>query len=414
MENNYVKINVKSQYHYFGDNLLVRNGMFDYMQLNPLQEMVVLLADGLHTKAEIYHTVLHNFKIEDTVKNQMLYQTVLSHLEEREIISFCEDRSESKIEISGEKGQRYPDWVMVEATNNCNFRCPHCYKNAGMDGRELSLDKFENIVHEMKRNVSNMIITGGEPCCNSNIVNFLALAERHFNTYLLTNGYLLQDIPMDVIFPLRGVQISLYGYDAGSCYRFTGIKDSYERVCRSIRRLTQNHVEVSLTTIITLDNIVRLEEYVRSAIKLGVSSLMFGISAPLGRLQTNNEQFLFDAETHKRIRQKVLALREKYKDEISIIKMGDVTSFTPKLGDAFHCQAGKTTIVITEEGEVVPCHMATRRFFQGYSFETYMQDVKNGITRDYTEYIRQFRRYMEDQGAKAQDLYCTGFCNVPD
>ncbi len=62
---------------------------------------------------------------------------------------------------------------------------------------------------------------------------------------------------------------------------------------------------------------------------------MFGISAPLGRLQTNNEQFLFDAETHKRIRQKVLALREKYKDEISIIKMGDVTSFTPELGVFF-------------------------------------------------------------------------------
>lgn len=240
MVKNYVKNNVKSQYHYFGDNLLVRNGMFDYMQLNPLQEMVVLLADGSHTKDEIYHTVLHNFKIEDTEKNRMLYQTMLSHLEEREIISFCEGRSESKVEISGKKGQRYPDRVMVEATN------------------------------------------------------------------------------------------------------------------------------------------------------------------------------IFDSETHKRIRQKVLSLRETYKDEISIIKMGDVTSFMPKLGDAFHCQAGKTTIVITEEGEVVPCHMATRRFFQGYSFESYMQDVKNGITRDYTEHIRQFRQFMEDQGAKAQDLYCTGFCNVPD
>lgn len=303
---------------------------------------------------------------------------------------------------------------MIEATSRCNFRCPHCYKNAGVIGKELSLNKFESIVYEMKQNASNMIITGGEPCCNSNIVHFLTLAEQYFNTYLLTNGYNLQDIPLEAILPLKGVQISLYGFDDDSCYQFTGIKDSYKKVCHSICRLTQNHVEVSLTTIVTRKNIEQLENYVKEAIRIGASSLMFGISAPLGRLHSNDEQFLFDAETHKRIREKVLELREIYKNEIEIIKMGDVTSFTPKLGDTFHCQAGKTTIVITEEGEVVPCHMVTRSIFQGYSFESYLQEIKKGVTRDYTEQISQFRQHMEEQGAKAQDLYCTGFCHIPD
>lgn len=414
MNQSYIKTNVDSKYHYSGEYLLVRKGMFDYLQLNPLQEMIVLMADGSRTKDEVYHTVLHNFDIEDIEKNQRLFDTVLGHLAEKQIISFCENKSEDKIEISGEKGKQYPDWIMVEATDKCNFRCPHCYKNAGIAGRELSLMKFENIVYEMKQKASNMIITGGEPCCNSNIVHFLTLAEQHFHTYLLTNGYLLQNIPMDIISRLKGVQISLYGYDEDSCYEFTGTRDSFNKVCHSVRRLTQNHIEVSLTTIITCDNMDILENYVKVAIMLGASSLMFGISAPLGRLKPNNKHFLFDAETHKRMRERVLGLREKYKDEIAIIRMGDITSFTPKLGDTFHCQAGKTTIVITEEGEVVPCHMVTRSIFQGYSFESYMNDIKQGETRDYTEQVKQFKQFMEKQGAKAQDLYCTGFCNVPD
>ena len=142
--------------------------------------------------------------------------------------------------------------------------------------------------------------------------------------------------------------------------------------------------------------------------------MMFGISAPLGRLQPNNKQFIFDSEIHKLIREKVLELREKYKNKIDIVRMGDITSFTPILGEDFQCQAGKLTIVITEEGEVVPCHMATRSIFQGYSFDSYLQDVEEGKTKDYTEQVRQFRQYMEERGAKTQDLYCTGFCDIPN
>lgn len=107
MEKKYIKNNIKSQYHYFGQNLLVRNGVFDYVQLNPLQEMVVLMADGSHTKEQVYHTVLHNFEIEDTEKNRKLFHIALNHLSEAEIVSFCENKSENKIEISGEKGKQY-------------------------------------------------------------------------------------------------------------------------------------------------------------------------------------------------------------------------------------------------------------------------------------------------------------------
>lgn len=414
MDKSYVKNNPKSQYHYFGERLLVRNGMFDYVQLNPLQEMLVLLADGSHTKEELYQIILKNFRIEDTEKNKELYGTLLGHLVEKEIIIFHENKAESKLKISGERGKPYPDWIMIEATNKCNFRCPHCYKNANIGGKELSVNKFERIVNAMKQKATNMIITGGEPCCNSGIEQFLTLAGQNFNTYLLTNGYYLSDIRMDVIASLKGVQISLYGYDENGYYRFTGVKDAYGKVFHTLSKLADNHVDVSLTTIVTRDNLGELEYYVKKAIEMGAATMMFGISAPLGRLQPNNKQFIFDSEIHKMIREKVLELREKYKNKIDIVRMGDITSFTPVLGEDFQCQAGKLTIVITEEGEVVPCHMATRSIFQGYSFDSYLQDVEEGKTKDYTEQVRQFRQYMEERGAKTQDLYCTGFCDIPN
>lgn len=412
MDKNYVKNNPQSQYHYFGERLLVRNGMFDYVQLNPLQEMLVLLADGSHTKEELYQIVLKNFRIEDTEKNRELYRTLLDHLVEKEIIVFHENKTESKLKISGERGKPYPDWIMIEATNKCNFRCPHCYKNANIGGKELSVNKFERIVNAMKQKATNMIITGGEPCCNSGIEQFLTLAGQNFNTYLLTNGYYLSDIPMDVIALLKGVQISLYGYDEDGYHRFTGVKDAYGKVFYCLSKLADNHVDVSLTTIVTRDNLDELEYYVKKAIEVGAATMMFGISAPLGRLQPNNKQFIFDSEIHKVIREKVLELREKYKNKIDIVRMGDITSFTPILGESFQCQAGKLTIVITEEGEVVPCHMATRSIFQGYAFDSYLRDIEEGKTKDYTEQVRQFRQYMEERGAKTQDLYCTGFCNI--
>ncbi len=413
MRDKYIKKNAKSRYHYLGENLLVRNRMFDYMSLNPLQEMLLLLADGSRTYEDIYHIILQKFEIEDTEKNSNLYDTLLAYLKQHELIDYQEVQSCSPIEISGEKGKYYPDWILVEATSNCNFFCPHCYKEANIHGMHLTDKNFKKIVAEMKGKASNMLITGGEPCCNPWINDILVLAEQNFEAYLLTNGYYLKKVPIEILTQLKGIQITLYGYDEESYYKFTGIKDAFSKVYDSICRLTGNTVKVALTTIVTRDNVEVLEKYVTVAMEVGAKSLMFGLSAPLGRLQPHDERFVFDSGTLKTIRENVLILREKYKGKIEIVKMGDLTSFTPSDSSTFNCQAGKLNIVITENNEVVPCHMVTRKMFEGYSFDEYISDMKAGKIRDYTAQVKKFRQYMESRGTKAQDMYCTGFCNIP-
>ncbi|MBD3348960.1 MAG: anaerobic ribonucleoside-triphosphate reductase activating protein [Candidatus Eisenbacteria bacterium] len=89
------------------------------------------------------------------------------------------------------------DWDGMVATtiylSGCNFRCPYCH-NAGL---VLSPDQFESIpvdeileyVTEHSDFLDGAVVTGGEPCIRSSVLDLLSeLKEAGLSTKLDTNG----------------------------------------------------------------------------------------------------------------------------------------------------------------------------------------------------------------------------------
>ena len=113
----------------------------------------------------------------------------------------------------------YPDKIStVVFTGGCNFRCPYCYNS----GLVLSPEKKKNIseyevLEYLKDNkyYQAVIVSGGEPCLQTGLLNFLKKAKKlELLTGLETNGSfpeiirklldlkLLDYIAMDIKAPL--------------------------------------------------------------------------------------------------------------------------------------------------------------------------------------------------------------------
>ena len=81
-----------------------------------------------------------------------------------------------------------------------------------MDGDYLDIDKMRRIVSEFAGFTPNIVLTGGEALMHPHIEDILKMTVKHFETSLMTNGYLLDRIDIELLDRLKRLQVSMYGY----------------------------------------------------------------------------------------------------------------------------------------------------------------------------------------------------------
>ena len=74
--------------------------------------------------------------------------------------------------------------------DGCNFSCPYCINSKLVTGDGLNKTPFQEVVNKYKSiGESKMLISGGEPCANKDLVDYIvALRENGFLVRLSTNG----------------------------------------------------------------------------------------------------------------------------------------------------------------------------------------------------------------------------------
>ena len=86
----------------------------------------------------------------------------------------------------------YPGHISaVVFTMGCNFRCPYCHNPELVDetATELTEDSFFSFLHNRKRQLEAVTITGGEPTLHQDLVSFISqIKEMGFKVKLDTNG----------------------------------------------------------------------------------------------------------------------------------------------------------------------------------------------------------------------------------
>ena len=236
----------------------------------------------------------------------------------------------------------------IEATTNCNLRCPECPSGLRQFTRPtgtLELANFRKYVDQIEKHlVYLMIYFQGEPYMNKYFLEFVKYAKsKNLYTSTSTNGHFLDDetARQTVISGLDRMIISLDGTDqeSYSSYRIGG---DFEKVISGIKNMVawKKKLKAKRPYIILQFLVLKTNEH--QITKIQELSKDLGVD----ELQLKSAQF-YDYNNKNRL----MPANTTY---VRYIKNADGTySLKKKIKNS--CLRMWQSLVITWDGKVIPC-----------------------------------------------------------
>lgn len=157
----------------------------------------------------------------------------------------------------------------------CNFRCPFCQNGSLVLHPEnepvISNDEIFSFLKKRRNMLEGVVVTGGEPTINSNLIPFLGLIkELGYSVKLDTNGYLPAVLKKavesgNVDYVAMDIKTSLDEYDL-----LTGVRTDISRIKESIDFLLEGNVDYEFRTTVVKElhkreNFEKIGETIRGA-----------------------------------------------------------------------------------------------------------------------------------------------------
>lgn len=163
-------------------------------------------------------------------------------------------------------------YVEIDVTDACNMACKHCYKSKKKKNEYLSPDliiDFLNMLGE-KQEISNIVISGGEPLLYPEITYLLRYLNGKYNIRLNSNGVLIHE-HIDLFRSLEKfkLQISLDGYDRKSYFEMRQL-DVFQRVLSNAMLCKNNGINVDFRTTLGRDNINDYHKFIEISNSCGI------------------------------------------------------------------------------------------------------------------------------------------------
>ncbi len=254
-------------------------------------------------------------------------------------------------------------FAVLELTNRCNLRCPHCASNSGPPRKnELTTQEWLTVIDDMAAlGGQEITLIGGEVFLHP---DWLSIA-RHVSDVgmelaIVTNGLLVSDAVFEQLLtvPLARLGVSLDGSTPDMYRRVRGV-DGFDRVWGLLQRFRDHgHAPVSAITTVSRVNygdVERLAELMRPS----------GIDWQVQIASSVSDRFddsLFITPTEflalcRRLGEMMLALG----DDNFIAPMDDFGYFpldplhAPLHEDWSGCQAGLQVIGVRANGDLLGC-----------------------------------------------------------
>ncbi len=186
----------------------------------------------------------------------------LMHQVERR--GFYRQREEAVPDVEGFRLES----VHLGITRRCNYRCIHCYVDAGLPlAGEMKQAGWKNLLSDVATIVadpSSLIVTvsGGEPLLRADCLGIAAhCRDLGFRSMLLTNASAVRTVAQaQTIHGLFDrVQVSLDGCTRESFERVRG-RGTFSQTMAGLRRLCAAGVRVELAVMVLPDNLDDLED----------------------------------------------------------------------------------------------------------------------------------------------------------
>lgn len=186
-----------------------------------------------------------------------------------------------------------PEKLIINLTYRCNNKCGMCAVG-GRPKTDMPLETCQSLLRDYRaRGVEMLDLDGGEPTLHPDFMNIIEYARSlgYSRINVTTNGRKLASRDFSSRLLLGGItelHISIYGPDAETHERVTGIKGSFGETSQGIRnavRLRPERVAFGANTVVTNSNYKTLPALAEWLAGIGVTALDVQFPTPFGSAQ---------------------------------------------------------------------------------------------------------------------------------
>jgi radical SAM protein with 4Fe4S-binding SPASM domain len=259
-------------------------------------------------------------------------------------------------------------WLVL--TYKCNNKCNWCYADSNhLKEKHVFPEQYEEgTVNLLKSlDIKRAIMIGGEPTLYPNLPNILRKFETaEIDRGLVSNGRKLKNYGFAKELKdsgLKAMSISFSGYCSSIQDELTGIPGSFDEAMTGLENALSAGLKVSSNTVITKDNVGKLEKMV-DVFGDKVMSMTWNFCGVCLSEDSNNKSMLHPRETAKAF-QRVYDYSKKKKVKIKLVTPMPFCVFDKDYLEQFKkegiisggpCQLthGKN-FVIDYNGDILPC-----------------------------------------------------------
>ena len=263
--------------------------------------------------------------------------------------------------------------AVVEVTNRCNLRCPHCASDSGCArAAELSLDEMKRVVDDLASlGCREFTMLGGEFLLSSDWFEIARhVRARGLELQLVTNGLLVTEAVRRQFRELdpQTVGVSLDGATPGSYRRARGV-DGFDRC----RRLLDDLVADGLREVhaITTFNAKNLGDFDRFAEMFADTPIVWQVQMAHRGGARFTDDLLMDRGQYAWLVDRVTRCYEQAPRRLRLLVMDDFGYFPMAPALRFlhtrwiGCPAGRYLVGVRANGDVLPCLSLGARFVEG-------------------------------------------------
>lgn len=194
--------------------------------------------------------------------------------------------------LNPETALAYPEIVQIEASSNCNLRCPTCSLSREVNpGRHLTVEELRGILDRLPFQPASVSLNGiGEPLMNPNFMGLVdLLAERKIACSFFTNGTLLTPRLRGAILSRGNVRYVGISCDGASKAVFEQLrfgakfetwKEYVSAFVASAHARTPHPIQTVMSTVASKGNRNGLKDIVDLAARLGFQAVQFADVMP--------------------------------------------------------------------------------------------------------------------------------------
>jgi pyrroloquinoline quinone biosynthesis protein E len=255
-----------------------------------------------------------------------------------------------------------PTTLLAELTHRCPLHCPYCSNPLELirADAELSTDDWKRVFSQARElGVLQLGLSGGEPLVRKDLEE-LAAHARGIGLYstLVTSGLGLTRKRAEALRDagLEHVQVSIQDTDAESAERIAGVS-SVKQKRAAIALVKELGFAFSLNVVLHRANLDRIGELIDFAGDVGADRLELANTQYYGWGLKNRAALMPTREQVQRAREIAEAAIERYRKKMQILfVLPDYHEQYPK---ACYGGWGKLYIVVTPNGQALPCHAAS-------------------------------------------------------